>query len=155
MSEEIKSFTKEEILAVMPQQPPFLFLDSAEISENCANARYEIKGDEFFLKGHFKNNPVFPGTIMFEAMGQLAVFYLLKSESPAIEKKVDPGKIFFTSSDGARCARICRPGDVLEISVKPSRIRYPIGIFSGSMSVNGERAAFIEKISLTFGYMEI
>ena len=30
---QIKKITKEEILAVMPQQPPFLFIDEAEINK--------------------------------------------------------------------------------------------------------------------------
>ena len=59
---------------------------------------------------------------------------------------------FFTSADGVRCMRICKPGDRLEMKVSAKRIRHPIGIFEGSIFVNGEKAAYAEKISLTFDF---
>ena len=67
----------EQIAAVMPIQPPFLFLNEASVSSSGANGKYKITGQEFFLQGHFKNNPVMPASIMLEALGQLAVLYLL------------------------------------------------------------------------------
>ena len=47
------TFTKSEIEAVMPQQDPFLFLESATIDGYEAFATYQIKGTEDFLRGHF------------------------------------------------------------------------------------------------------
>ena len=152
MSEEKKVFTKQDILDVMPQQPPFLFLDEVEICGDEAVGRYTISENEHILEGHFKGNPVFPGTIMLEALGQLGVFYLLKSGNPALKGKVDPSKIFFISADGARCSRICRPGDTLEIRARVTRLRHPISNFEASMTANGEKAAYAEKIALTFDY---
>ena len=78
--------------------------------------------------------------------------YLLASPDPAIEKPVDPKKIFFTSSDNARCSRFCLPGDTLDIELKVSRIRHPLFFFEGRSFVGGERASFVEKITLTFDY---
>ena len=46
------------------------------------------------FEGHFKENPVFPASIMIEALGQLCVFYLLKGESEFLTEKVDPSTIF-------------------------------------------------------------
>src|SRR3954468_20505489 len=68
----------EQIVAVMPIQPPFLFLNEASVSSSGANGKYKISGQEFFLQGHFKDNPVMPASIMLEALGQLAVLYLLE-----------------------------------------------------------------------------
>ena len=31
-----------------------------------ATGKYKITGDEFFLKGHFKDNPVLPASIMLD-----------------------------------------------------------------------------------------
>ena len=56
-----KKFSHEEICAILPQQPPFLFLDEAVIDGKEITATYLVRGDEFLLKGHFKNDPVFPG----------------------------------------------------------------------------------------------
>ena len=68
----------EHIGAVMPVQPPFLFLNEASVSSTGANGKYKITGQEFFLQGHFKDNPVMPASIMLEALGQLAVLFLLE-----------------------------------------------------------------------------
>lgn len=147
-----KSLNRQEIEKLMPHQDPFLFLDEATLGIGSASAKYKIKGDEFFLKGHFKDNPVFPGTLMLEAVGQLGVLYLLASGDPALAKPVDPKKIFFTSSDNARCSRICRPGETLNIFLKVSRVRHPLFSFEGKGSVDGQRASFVETITLTFDY---
>lgn len=148
----VKKLNRQEIENLMPHGEPFLFIDSAEIGIGVAKMRYKIRDDEYFFKGHFKGNPVFPGTLMFEAIGQLGVLYLLSSDDPAIEKPVDKEKIFFMSSDNARCTRICRPGETLDIDLKVSRIRRPLFFFEGKSSVNSERAAFVEKVTLTFDY---
>ena len=76
---------------------------------------------------------------MIEALGQLCVFYLLKGVSPSLSSKVDPNTIFFTSCDGVKCRRICKPGDLLKMKVKVSRIRHPLACFQGEISVNDER----------------
>ena len=127
----VKKLNRQEIENLMPHGEPFLFIDSAEIGIGVAKMRYKIRDDEYFFKGHFKGNPVFPGTLMFEAIGQLGVLYLLSSDDPAIEKPVDKEKIFFMSSDNARCTRICRPGETLDIDLKVSRIRRPLFFFEG------------------------
>lgn len=147
-----KIFNREEIEGIMPHQYPFLFIDSAVIGEGYAKAKYKIRPDEYFLKGHFKDNPVLPGTLMLEAIGQLGVLYLLSSSDSSIGKPVDPKKIFFSSSDNARCLRICRPGETLDMELAVTRIRHPLFFFEGKASVDGQRASFVEKITLTFDY---
>ncbi len=149
-----KTVSKEEILAAMPQQPPFLFIDEAKIENGAMTAEYKVRDDEVFFRGHFKNNPVFPGTLMLEALGQMGVLYLLKSSDPEIGGAVDASKIFFISADGCRCQRICRPGDVFECRAKVLRLRHPVARFSGSMTVNGQKAASAESITLTFDYLK-
>ncbi len=140
----------EEILMAMPQQPPFLFLQSAKVGETDALGSYKIQGDEFFLRGHFKDNPVFPASILLEALGQLAVLYLLKSENPELKERVKLDSIFFTSCDGIRCHKICKPGDTLEMRVKTKRLRHPLATFEGTITAKNDKVAFAEEITLTF-----
>ena len=63
----------EEIAATVPYGRPFLFLDEAVLSDGVAQGSYRIDGGEAILEGHFKDNPIFPASIMIEALGQLAV----------------------------------------------------------------------------------
>ncbi|MGA2051983.1 MAG: phosphopantetheine-binding protein [Opitutales bacterium] len=141
-----------EIVSLMPQQPPFLFVQEATLRSEEARGTYKIAGDEFFLEGHFKNNPVFPASIMLEALGQLAVLFLLKARRPEIAGPVSPARVFFTACDGVRCQRVCRPHDVLTLVVKPKRIKHPLAIFQGHITCGTERVAFAEEICLTFDY---
>ena len=150
-----KSFRIEEIASLMPHKEPFLFLESAKIDGSEASATYKISGNEYFLEGHFKENPVFPASIMIEALGQLCVFFLLKGEDASIKSKVNPNTIFFTSCDGVKCRRICKPGDKLTMKVKVSRIRHPLACFKGEISVEGEKTAHAEEIKLAFDYFPI
>lgn len=150
-SEESKEFYRiEQIAAVMPQQDPFLFLEQATLETRSAEGIYTISGQEAFLAGHFKGNPVFPASIMLEALGQLAVFMLIKKPMEEIESTIDCSEIYFTGMDGVRCHRVCKPGDVLEMKVQVKRVHEPLAVFSGQITVNGEKAIGAEEITLAF-----
>ncbi len=152
-------FDGEAVRAAMPIGEPFLFLDEAAVSASGARGTYKITGGEFFLRGHFKGNPVMPASVMLEALGQLGVFWLLRGiptemvggGAGGASGRVDAGTIFFASCDGVRCHRVCRPGDVLELSVKPRRVKAPLAVLEGVIRVAGQKAVVAEEITLTFG----
>jgi 3-hydroxyacyl-[acyl-carrier-protein] dehydratase len=79
----------------------------------------------------------------------------LKGESPSLASKVDPETIFFTSCDGVKCRRICKPGDILKMKVKVSRIRHPLACFQGEILVENDRTAHAEEIKLAFDYYPV
>jgi acyl carrier protein len=145
----------EHIAAVMPVQPPFLFLNEASVSSTGANGKYKITGQEFFLQGHFKDNPVMPASIMLEALGQLAVLYLLEGAPTEPGKAIGSGTIFFTGCEGVRAHRMCKPGDILTLSIKPKRMKMPLATFEGAIRVGQEKAVIAEDITLTFAYVEL
>ncbi len=142
----------ERICAVMPIQPPFLFLNEASVSSTGANGKYRITGQEVFLQGHFKDNPVMPASIMLEAIGQLAVLFLLEGAPTEPGMVISPSTIFFAGCEGVRAHRVCRPGDLLTLSVKTKRMKMPLATFEGSIRVGQEKAVIAEEITLTFGY---
>ncbi|MEO0795532.1 MAG: phosphopantetheine-binding protein [Verrucomicrobiota bacterium] len=154
MPEPAKNIESLEIPDIMPHGDPFLFVQQAAIRGDEITGSYKISGEEDFLRGHFKDNPVFPASIMLEALGQLAVLYLLRADDEALAGKVDPSKILFTSCDGVRCSRVCKPGDTLSMSVKAKKIRHPGALFTGTILVDSEKAVFAEEISLKFDYAE-
>ncbi|WP_042240397.1 3-hydroxyacyl-ACP dehydratase FabZ family protein [Jejuia pallidilutea] len=88
----------EQIIALLPYQKPFLFVDGIEeVSENGIKGYYTFKKNESFYKGHFKNNPITPGVILTECMAQIGLvclgIYLLKDE---LKQTTNP-KIALTS----------------------------------------------------------
>ena len=69
--------TKQEIIKSLPYTSPFLFVDElTEISENGVSGNYTFSKEEFFYKGHFKENPITPGVILTETMAQIGVVCL-------------------------------------------------------------------------------
>ena len=64
--------SKDDIKKYLPHREPFLFIDEViDIDQNNKiHVRKYISPDEYFLDGHFPNNPIFPGVIIIEALGQ-------------------------------------------------------------------------------------
>jgi 3-hydroxyacyl-[acyl-carrier-protein] dehydratase len=74
-----------QIIALLPYQDPFLFVDDlTELSNEGATGHYTFKKEAYFYKGHFKDNPITPGVILTECMAQIGVvclgIYLLKDD---------------------------------------------------------------------------
>jgi len=91
--------TSNQIIKLLPYQQPFLFVDElTEISNEGITGNYTFKSNEYFYRGHFKNNPITPGVILTECMAQIGVvclgIYILK-ENISNEKNL---QIALTSS---------------------------------------------------------
>lgn len=105
---------RKKVLENVPQKSPFLFIDDIiEINDKEIKARYHLKEDEYFYKGHFPGNPITPGVILIEAMAQVSVvalgIYLLYLENRELEHIT-----FFTESE-VEFSSVVRPGSELTI----------------------------------------
>ena len=62
-----------QALSSLPHGPEFRFIDelTALTPGESATARWQLKGTEEFLRGHFPGHPLLPGVIMIEALAQL------------------------------------------------------------------------------------
>tara|TARA_R110002049_G_scaffold256629_1_gene432074 strand:+ start:3856 stop:4293 length:438 start_codon:yes stop_codon:yes gene_type:complete len=90
----------EEIIAKLPYQHPFLFVDEIiAVDENGISGSYTYQAKHDFYKGHFKNNPVTPGVILTETMAQIGVvsfgIYLLNQAGNSLDNM----QIALTSSE--------------------------------------------------------
>ncbi len=77
--------TEQQIIELLPYQKPFLFVDELTmISSEGITGNYTFKKEEYFYKGHFKNNPITPGVILTECMAQIGLvclgIYMLKDQ---------------------------------------------------------------------------
>ena len=69
--------SKEAVLACVPQRKPFRFIDEiVEITNDHIVGRYRFREDEYFYEGHFPNDPITPGVILIETLGQIGVVAL-------------------------------------------------------------------------------
>lgn len=112
---KIITMNREELKAYLKHREPMLLLDSVELeTKTDANGNevlysygsYQVRGDEFFLQGHFPNYPVVPGVIICEIMAQSCALLL----GEEIKTKLT----FYTGIDNVRFKGQVRPGDVIK-----------------------------------------
>jgi 3-hydroxyacyl-[acyl-carrier-protein] dehydratase len=114
------TLTPDQVLALVPQQRPFRFLDRLlRVDELGAVGEYTFREDESFYAGHFPGNPVTPGVILLEAMCQTGVvalgIYLLSLEQPP--EVVTRTTTLFTESL-AEFEGMVRPGQTVRITAE-------------------------------------
>jgi 3-hydroxyacyl-[acyl-carrier-protein] dehydratase len=122
---------REEIKQFLPHREPMLLVDSVELDENrVAHAQYHVRGDEFFLQGHFPGNPVVPGVILCEIMAQ--------SSSMLIKEMLVGRTPFYAGIDNVRFKKQVKPGDTVEITTRITRQRGLIFFIEAKAEVDGE-----------------
>ena len=125
---------RAELEKILPHREPMLLLDEAELQEDaqgncCAVGRSRVRGDEFFLQGHFPGNPVVPGVIQCEMLAQTCAV-LLAGE--AAEKTP-----YYTSLDKVRFKRPVRPGEELQFHCMLTKVKKPFYFAQGKGTVDG------------------
>lgn len=135
---------KDDIKKFLPHREPMLLIEEAVIdADGTAHARYTVKEDEFFTRGHFPGNPIVPGVILCEIMAQSCTLILgekLKGHTP-----------FYAGLDKVRFKHMVRPGDTIEVSAKPIAVRGALYVIGAEAKVDGHLAC---KGELTFYLME-
>ena len=106
--------SKEDIKKYLPHREPFLFIDEViNINKNSdIHATKYILEDEYFLRGHFPDNPIFPGVIIIEALGQASGILGFVS----MGKTPEEGSIYVLAGvDKVRFRKRVRPGDKIDL----------------------------------------
>ncbi len=129
---------RDEIKKIIPHREPMLLVDEAEVVDGKAVGYYKVKGDEFFLQGHFPNNPVVPGVMLCEMMAQCAAVLL------ADEQNAENATPFFTGLNNVKFKSPVRPGDTLQIECVIERKKHPFYFAKGTGSVDGKLSVSAE-----------
>ena len=125
---------REEIKTILPHREPMLLVDEVILNEDgSATGYYKVRGDEFFLQGHFPENPIVPGVIQCEMMAQSACILF------ADKMKQEGVLPVYTGLDKVRFRGMIKPGDNIKIQVKLKRESHPLYALSGEITVDGKR----------------
>lgn len=128
---------KEEIMKILPHRENMLLLDEAENKDGAAIGRYTVRGDEFFLKGHFPDNPIVPGVILCEILAQSACVLM--------KDMIGENKIpVYTGLNNVKFRSPVKPGDTVETQCRIKRAKYPFYFAEGTVSVDGRLCASAE-----------
>lgn len=121
---------REEIMKVLPHRDSMLLLDDVENKDGVALGHYTVRGDEFFLQGHFPNRPVVPGVILCEILAQSACVLL--------QNAMKQGELpVYTGLDHVRFRAPVLPGDTVETQCRIKRAKPPFYFGEGTVAVDG------------------
>ncbi|SRR6056297_23334 len=125
-----------KILENLPHRYPFLLVDRIiEVEEGKAKGLKNVTINEPFFQGHFPAEPVMPGVLVLEAMGQVAAMMIVMR--PEMKGMIT----YLTGVNNAKFRRPVKPGDQLITTAEMTRIRSRVGKVHATSTVNGEIAA--------------
>ena len=122
---------RDEIMQILPHRDSMLLIDRAEVVDGRARGERLIRGDEFFLDGHFPGNPTVPGVILCEILAQSACVLLADIAGDGAFTPM------FTGLDKVRFKHPVKPGDRFETECEITKSK---GVFywaTGRGSVGG------------------
>jgi 3-hydroxyacyl-[acyl-carrier-protein] dehydratase len=113
-----------EIMKILPHRYPFLMVDRiVEFSKVHVVGYKNVTINEPFFQGHFPGEPVMPGVLTLEAMGQVASILALANLGDELEGRI----VFLTGVEKAHFRKPVRPGDKLVTKAELLKVRGPAG----------------------------
>lgn len=113
-------FEREEIERMLPHRPPFRLVDrvdSVSLTRQTIRGALALGADDPVFRGHFPGDPVYPGVLQVEAVGQLGLclLHLVATGRAAVAADERPRAARITRIDHATFLAPVVPGHPVEI----------------------------------------
>jgi len=143
-----KAINIQEIMKLLPHRYPFIMIDRIlELTPGeKVIALKNVTINEPFFQGHFPANPIMPGVLIIEAMGQAGAVLAAKS----LEREPHGVLIYFMGMDKVKFRKPVTPGDQLIFEIKFLKQRRNVFRMSGTAYVDDNVVAEAELMA-TFG----
>lgn len=134
--------SRENIKRIIPYDDPFLFIDRVlSLDKKKIVALKDVKADEYYFKGHFRDFPIMPGALIVEGIGQAATL-LVRYNIPNHEER----DILAYKIRGAKFFRPTFPGQTLRFEAKLVFMFRKIAFVNGNVFRNGKPAAKVKMV---------
>ena len=117
------AFTREDVKRIIPHRDPFLFVDEiagVNLVRSCIRGFRTIAPEDPVFRGHVPDEPIYPGVLHLETMGQLALclVYFLAVGSARITDEVRLEKMLALRIQHGILLTAILPGDRLEVHAR-------------------------------------
>jgi len=117
-----------DVMRLLPHRYPFLLVDrilETEAEKKIVGLK-NVTINEPFFQGHFPGNPIMPGVLIIEAMGQVGGLMLFKTvEHP------EEWLVYFTGVDKVRFRKPVLPGDQVLFELEMVKRRGAVCVMHG------------------------
>lgn len=119
---------RDELKQIIPHREPMLLVDEVELDGDIAVGKYTVRGDEFFVQGHFPGNPIVPGVILCEMAAQTCTILFAE--------KIKDKTPMFAGINNVKFRKPVRPNDTVTFKCEVDKIKEPFYFTKGRAYIN-------------------
>lgn len=123
------SYGRDEVRRLLPHRPPMLFVDGVDVVDlpgEAVRGHRTLEASHVGFDGHFPEEPVLPGVLVVEAMGQLGLTldHFVNRDRIDVPPDAAPRRVRATHIHHATFIAPFRPGDTMTLHAKVAHNDY-------------------------------
>jgi 3-hydroxyacyl-[acyl-carrier-protein] dehydratase len=141
------ALTREAVLRMLEHRDPFLFVDriaAVDLEQQALSGERTIDPADPLFAGHFPAQPLYPGVLQLETMGQfgLCLLHLARAGRAHVEETDAPQAVRALKVHHALFLDAVRPGDRLEVLARTVSCDDYTAVCAGQIRRGGQVCAF-------------